>query len=159
MIPDRDRDSWIQTDPKKHAAACVKANERANGTLNPLIKMAKQCNVRAGKPLRSFHLEVMSYEAFTSAPARLPDGLHALLASLMDRVLGPCPNPAGAGPNITAGIPPEKRSAARDFLKRASEQAARALQLERDGKLDEAHFVWRELLGDAYPERGRAPTT
>lgn len=157
MIPDRKRKSWIETNPEKHRDACVKANERAVGKLNPLVKMAKHCNARAEKRLRSFHLEVMAYEAFGAPPARLSDGLQALLAFLADRVLRTCPNPAGAGPNIDDGMPPEERNAARDFLKRASEQAARALRLERENMTEEAHFLWRDLLGDPYPERGRAP--
>ncbi|MCC6552541.1 MAG: nucleotidyltransferase [Polyangiaceae bacterium] len=155
MIPDRDRRSWIKTDPERHRAACVAANERAGGKLNPLIKMAKQWNTLRGKPLRSFHIEVMSYKAFPAAPPSYAEGLQALFAFLAQRVLASCPEPAGAGPHVDAGMTSEERARARAALIAAANEVARALQLDREGRLEQAHAICRELLGTAYPERGR----
>jgi hypothetical protein len=156
MIPDIGRSGWINTIPERHREACVKANERAGGKLNPLIKMAKHWNTRHGKPLRSFHLEVMSYEAFASPAPSYAGGLRLLFAFLAQRVLASCPAPSGAGPHVDAGMTPGERSQIRGALSEAAERAAIALQLEREGRIEEAHAIWRALLGDAYPERGRA---
>lgn len=156
-IPDRDRDAWIRTNPEKHKAACVAANDRAGGKLNRLVKAAKRWNQRQPAPnqLRSFHLEAMSYGAFSTGPASFPEGLAALFAFLADRVLTSCPDPAGVGPHIDASMPQPDRTAARQSLLAAAKEAQRALQLDRQGHTEQAHWIWRELLGDDYPERGR----
>ena len=156
-IPDRDRKEWIRTNPEKHKAACIAANERAGGKLNQLIKAAKRWNCRQPEAarLRSFHLEVMSYEAFSTGPASFPEGLAALFGFLADRVLKTCAEPAGIGPNIDAGMTQTERTAARTALLAAAKTAERALEHDKAGRMQEAHKEWRALLGNDYPETGR----
>lgn len=156
-IPDRDRDEWIRTNPEKHRDVCIAANDRAGGKLNRLIKAVKRWNQRqaSASQLRSFHIEVMSYEAFSSGPASFPEGLATLFGFLVQRVLSVCPEPAGVGPHIDASMPQSERTAAREALLAASRAAQQAIQLDRQGATEQAHWLWRELLGEDYPERGR----
>lgn len=159
LIPDRVRKNWIRTNPKEHGRRCAEANERAGGKLNALIKMAKlwNCSNRdaAGrKPLRSFHLEVMTYSAFPPAPPRYPDGIQQLFAHLAESILRACPDPAGVGPHIDQGMKPEERQRLARTLKQAASRAREALDHETSKELGRAHRIWRELLGPAYPERG-----
>ena len=155
IIPDRERKSWIRTNPEVHRQALRIANERARNMLNPLIKAAKYWNAQNRKPLRSFHLEVMSYGAFKSPPASYPEGLRDLFGSLAASILYTCPDPAGIGPNIDDGMMQEERSRIQIALTQAAVVASRALLSERMGSIEEAHGAWRSLLGPAYPECGR----
>jgi predicted nucleotidyltransferase len=152
IIPDRGRDAWIQTNPKAHHKALTLANEKAGDKLNPLIKMAKQWKVAHGVPLRSFYLEVMSYGAFTSAPASYPEGARALFGHLAGAVLKACPDPAGVGPNIDAGMTQEARTKLREKLLEAEKKAGEALALDMARRTEEAHRTWKWLFGKAYPE-------
>ncbi len=154
MIPDRERQSWINTDPERHKAACTAANTRAGSKLNPLIKLAKQWNQEHGRVLRSFHIEVMSYSAFSSPPASYPEGITALFEYLASAVLVPCQEPAGVGPRIDAGMPSQERGKANQAFQQAATNARKALELDRLGRVREAHGIWRELFGVVYPERG-----
>lgn len=151
VIPDRERQNWIQTNPEQHKAAGIAANERAGNKLNLLIKAAKHWNNRNDKPLRSFHLEVMSYSAFSQAPTTYAEGLAKLFTHLAAAVLKSCPVPSSAGPNIDASMPPEERSAAQKKLLAAAEAAGRALAFERNQQIEKANAEWRGLLGPEYP--------
>ena len=160
LIPDSDRGSWIHTNPQSHKQAGIEANKRAGGMLNPLIKMAKYWNSNrgGGKLLRSFHLEVMSYDAFQRPPKGFPHGLHALFEHLAQRVLSPCRDPAAVGPRIDKGMPQDERNRLRVGLQQAAKTSAAALEYEAQGLSAYAHRCWWSLLGSAvYPEKGKEP--
>jgi hypothetical protein len=155
MIPDRDRKTWIRTNPEKHRQACIAANERAGGKLNRLIKAAKQWKNRHNiRLLRSFHVEVMAYGAFNGPPPNFPAALQALLEHLGNAIAARCPEPAGVGPHIDAGMPQEDRTRIQKALREAASFAKQALLLDAQGRTAEAHAVWGKLLGSTYPEKG-----
>jgi hypothetical protein len=155
MIPDRNRQSWINTNPKMHRQTLVEANERAGSKLNPLIKAMKCWNRAHEKPLRSFHLEVMSYGAFQSPPRTYAEGMRDLFSHLASAVLRACREPAGVGPNVDSGMPPQERQQIQLRLKDAAAKVEKAIALDAAKRTDEAHAIFRELLGPDYPERGR----
>lgn len=151
IIPDRELKNWIQTNPKQHEAAGIAANERAGNKLNLLIKAAKHWNNRNDKPLRSFHLEVMSYSAFSQAPTTYAEGLAKLFTHLASAVMVACPVPSSAGPNIDAGMTTADRTGIQSKLRKAAEAADRALVFERSQQIEKANAEWRGLMGAEYP--------
>jgi hypothetical protein len=156
MIPDVDRGAWINTNPEAHKKALADANIKAGSKLDALIKMAKHWKSHSGTKLRSFHLEVMAYGAFTSPPATYPEGLRDLFAHLATSILSSCPVPADiGGPNIDAGMTQTERTTIRTALTQATVSARQAIALNTEGRTEEAHGIWRGLLGPVYPERGR----
>jgi hypothetical protein len=157
-IPDREVEQWIRTAPERHRQACIEANERAGGMLNTLIKAAKCWNREQGKPLRSFHLEVMAYSIFYTKPDSYPEGLRDLFRGLAHAIQYRCREPAGLGPDLDHEFSDSQRAALRARLEAAAEEMDRALRAAEDGRTEEAHYYWRSLLGDTYPEKGRAPT-
>jgi hypothetical protein len=155
-IPDRERQSWIHTNPERHAELCKQADERAGHMLNRLIKSAKHWNATHGKNLPSFHIEVMAYKAFLRPPPGLLEGFGQLLAHLASAILSACPDPAGVGPNIDRGRDPEWRQQLSQQLRNAAQKVQRAVELARQGvsgPVAEAHQILHKLLGDVYPVR------
>jgi len=153
-IPDRHQSIWIKTNPELHKVKCVEANDRAGGALNQLIKAAKHWNslqrdANGDKPLRSFHLEVMSYGAFPGAPRNAREGMAFLFGYLARRVTLPCPEPAGLGPNLNAGLTPVELDRAQRALQDASAVASEAVDHEATHPWH-AHQCWRALFGAAY---------
>jgi hypothetical protein len=153
-IPDRHRSTWIKTNPERHKEKCIEANDRAGGALNQLIKAAKHWNclqrdANGDKPLRSFHLEVMAYSAFTAAPRTPREGMASLFGHLAQRMASPCPEPAGLGPNLDADLTPAERERARQVLQHASARAGEAVRYETS-HTPHAHQCWRELFGAGY---------
>jgi predicted nucleotidyltransferase len=158
-IPNRSRQNWIKTNPEVHKQRCIAANTNAGGMLNRLIKAAKHWNrghryKNGDKPLRSFHLEVMAYGAFTAKPADERRGLRDLFVSLESGINSRCPDPAGLGPDIDKDLSSVERQQARQMLQTAAQTARAAVQREEQGHYQEAWKLWRSLLGPEFP----APT-
>lgn len=154
-IPNRSRQNWIKTNPEVHGQLLIAANERAGGMLNRLIKAAKHWNrahaSSAGdKPLRSFHLEVMAYEAFQAKPRDERRGLYELLDFLSRRVTSACLDPARLGPNLDADLTPSERRRAQETLHESAQLALKALHHEERGQDQEAYKLWRQLLGPEF---------
>ncbi|MCB9797032.1 MAG: nucleotidyltransferase [Alphaproteobacteria bacterium] len=154
IIPDRDANAWIHSNPKIHQSLSTQANERAGKMLKPLTKAAKHWNYRMGKPLRSFHLEVMAWDIVTSKPASWLEGLATLFEGLAARVLYACPDPAGLGPRIDSVKDP---AGARARLREASVAAREACTFDAEGQHQFAHFRLRQLFSPEYPEKGLDP--
>jgi predicted nucleotidyltransferase len=154
IIPDGAGD-WLSTNPKTHQAQSTEANENAGKLLKPLLKTVKHAKNVHDAPARSFHLEVMSWDILTEKPSRHIDGLVDLLDGLAARVCDPCPDPAGLGPDIRPST--DRCITAQRWLEDMAELARDARDLAADGKLGEAHFKLRELLGPEWPEKGKKP--
>jgi hypothetical protein len=162
LVPDRHQRTWIRSNPEIHRERLVEANARAGGALNPLVKAAKHWNCRRvdakdEKPLRSFHLEVMAYEAFSSKPPDLRSGVARLFTFLSQRVLSPCAEPARLGPNLDADLTPGERQRAYVELSEAARVANAAVASEL-GNPTLAHQYWQQLIGPEYKPR-REPSS
>lgn len=156
IIPDAERQSWIATNPARHAELCNEADRRAGHVLKQLIKAVKHWNATHGKHLRSFHLEVMAYGA-TLRPSDSPlERFQHLLAQLAGKILQACPDPAGLGPRIDQGMTQSWRQERSLQLRNAADKAQTAIELDRQrqpGAAAQAHQILRKLLGDIYPGR------
>jgi len=158
-IPDSDIGRWIDTNPRIHKEHSTRANDQAGKKAKPLVKALKRWNaLQQPKALRSFHIELMVYNALLSPPASYAEGLEHLFTDLSERVMYPCPDPAGLGSNVDAGYAAGTRERAQALFRNAAGIARHALQAAADGRTEEAHFHWRSLLGESYPERGKEPS-
>jgi predicted nucleotidyltransferase len=153
LIAERDTGQWIRTNPRKHAELSTLANERAGKKLKPLLKAVKHWKrEHATGLLRSFHLEVMSYEAFPTPPAGYLEGLETLFSYLAQRVLRPCLDPAGLGPHVDARMSSGQREAARNLLQGAAREV-RLASAERTTNPEQAHARLKKLFGEEYRYR------
>lgn len=158
LIPDRDQGRWIRTNPEVHARLGQEANAASNSQLYPAVRAAKAWNELRGKPLRSFHLEVMAWEAMRGAGTQALDNLIQLFDGLSTRVTLPCPEPARLGPALSDGIPDPRK--AERLLAEAAATLRRARDHANAGRSGEAHWLLREVFGgQLYPERGKAPVS
>lgn len=160
-IPDRNPpdDRWIHSNPRKHKEHSTAANERTHGRAIPLVKALKHWN-NAQKPkkaLRSFHLELMVYAALQTKPESDAVGLMQLFEDLATRVMSPCPDPAGLAPDVAKDFPADRRQRAQALLREAAAIARKAVDAADSGRVEEAHFYWRSLFGERYPEVGKQP--
>lgn len=154
LIPERQTGKWILTNPRIHQKLSTQANELAGKKLKPLLKAVKHWNRHhASSPLGSFHLEVMSYSAFSSAPKDYLEGLEKLFSHLSQQVLSPCPDPARLGPNVDERMVTTQRGTAQQILA----SAARQVRLAREESTSDparAHGRLRDLFGEFYRQRG-----
>jgi len=145
---------WTETNPKIHYDLAVKAQEAYSGEWKGIVRMTKKWNAHQGKPVKpSFLIEVMAHQILHP-----PFGgdyrfeLKAFLASLADRIHETWEEPAKLGPPVSDSMDTAARNAAKQKLIAGSDAAARAIQLERQGKNGEALKVWRnEIFGPLFP--------
>jgi hypothetical protein len=154
-IPSRDGQGWIKTDPAALERVVTRANERAGSKLIPVIRAACHWSAGHGKPLSGLHLTALALRAMPSPPLSYPQALRQVFAKVADVGQRSCPEPGGVGPDLDAGLNQEQRSRIRLMFQDATRQADQALQYDRTWRSDEAHGVWRSLLGTAYPETGK----
>ena len=111
--------------------------------------MVKTWNREHDKPVKpSFLLEVMALELF--------DGdfggdyryeVKGFFSSAAERIFDEWADPAGLGPPVSDSMDQQKRTAARTTLTEAANQASRAIQLEKQGKVGEALRAWQGIFG------------
>jgi|SRR5271157_1132721 len=154
-IPDTTTTSgWTATDPEVHYGLAVEAQKNYDGAWKGLVRMTKKWNVFHGKPVKpSFLIEVMALQLL-HPPFGGDYGyeIKAFLASLADRIHETWSDPAKLGPPVSDTMDKSARDAAKVKLLAGSDAAARAIQLERQGKNGEALKVWRnEVFGPLFP--------
>ncbi|RKH02097.1 nucleotidyltransferase [Corallococcus carmarthensis] len=156
LIPERGTNRWIQTNPRLHAERCREADRVAGHMLNPLIKTVKHWNrEQQSSPLRSFHLEAMSYGAFRAPPANggKLETLKTLFEHLTASVQRPCPDPAHLGEHVDANMSVTQRVAAQQVLNSAAVELGHVLR-EEPSDPAMAHRRLRRLFGNAYRDHG-----
>ncbi|QRN96602.1 nucleotidyltransferase [Archangium violaceum] len=154
LIPERHTGQWILTNPRIHQTLSTEANEAAGKKLKPLLKAVKHWNRNhSSSPLRSFHLEVMSYSAFPSPPGDYLEGLEILFSHLSQKVLGTCPDPARLGPDVDARMKPLQKTSAQQVLASAAREVRLARE-ESDSNPPSAHGRLKKLFGEFYRDRG-----
>lgn len=150
LIPERQTSQWIRTNPQIHRERSTAANERAGKKLKPLLKAVKHWNRKQdSSPLGSFHLEVMSYDAFPQPPQGYLEGLEGLFSFLSQRVLRPCEDPAVRDQKVDSWMTPTQREAARQLLESAARTMKLVLQEEKSSPA-QAHQRLRALFGPEY---------
>lgn len=151
-IPDRDLGKWVKTNPEVHKAKATEKNKALAGKWVPLVKMLKRWNRSANKPISpSFLVEVMALELVDPPVNSYSSEIRRFFAAALDGILHDWPDPAGYGPPVSDQMTAEKRQAAVAALRAAEVKAARAVNLEQQGKNGEALGLWREVMGKYFP--------
>ena len=145
---------WTETNPEVHYDLAVRAQEKYSGEWKGIVRMTKKWNANQGKPVTpSFLIEVMALELLYppfGGDYRLE--IKSFLASLADRLDETWADPAKLGPPVSDGMNQVQRDAAKVKLRAGSDAAARAIQLEKQGKNGEALRVWRsDVFGPMFP--------
>ncbi len=148
------KSGWTETNPEMHYDLAVKAQERYSGEWKGIVRMCKKWNAFHGKPIKpSFLIEVMALEVLHPPfGGDLRYEIKALLASLADRIHEAWADPAGLGPPVSDSMDKAACDAARSALMKGSDAAARAIQIERQGKNGDALRAWRsDVFGPLFP--------
>jgi hypothetical protein len=149
-IPDT-RSGWISTNPKTHHELTTHKNKDCEEQFVPFVKMIKGINRELWDPIDpSFLVEVMALELVNPPFSRYQDEIVLFLATAVDELDQPWPDPAGLGPDVNT-MTVAKRSAARRALLDAQLIAERALWLEDNDQERAAVAEWRKLFGWRMP--------
>jgi hypothetical protein len=153
--------TWIRTSPQKHVEISSKINKRAAGLLVPSVKMLKAWNRAAGRPLRSFHLEVLAWKVLDPGWRAAwfgpglglgsdPENVARFFAEAPGRLRRKLPDPAREEGDLGAYLTDGAREDAISRLETAATRCRRAEQMVVDGDVAGAYAVYRKIFGDAF---------
>jgi len=150
-IPNTTTGKWLRTNPKTHHELSTAKNKACDDKYVPLVKMVKGINRETGDTVQpSFLLEVMALELVKAPFGRYQDEVRWFLASAIDHLDDPWPDPAGHGPDVNTMTTAE-RATARTRLTGALAIAEEAIRLEDSGQQRAAVEEWRRIFGNRMP--------
>jgi hypothetical protein len=156
LIPNSVSQSWISTDPKKHVEIISAANKKHNGDFIPLIKMIKGWNKNNNKYFRSFHLEVVAFEALNEVLiSDFPSGIRYFFDKGRTLIARQNLDPAGYGGDVGSYINTEekiKEAVAKFQL--AYDRAIKAEDYAARGYIEKAVDMWIKIFGNYFPAYG-----
>ena len=160
LIPDRNREEWILTNPPAHTSWTEDINASADGNFKPLVKLFKwwrrQHPTIAKKPkgfvLECIVAECMDYEEtyYGELFVKTLEGIVGKYEIYVDLNMVPyISDPGGTGNNVTDGITPEAFAGFYNKVKAHAELGRKALN-ETD--VEKATKLWKKIFGDRFPK-------
>lgn len=153
-IPDTYQEgrSWVRTNPRQYKNMFQASNQARGDRPKRLARLAKDYNDRSGKPVSSYHMEVMAYQYARTQPQDAPmdeivDGFFERLPS---KVRQGTKDPVYDNQRVDDGMDRETRREAVKKSKKARKHIRRARELKKQGKTEEAKEEYRKVLGDDF---------
>jgi hypothetical protein len=155
LIPNSTERRWIETNPKVHETFLSTANAAHNGSLVPLVKMIKAWNRAAGRPLRSFYLELLVQSVLHNVTVSDdPSGCRYVFDHAREKVRYTLPDPSGLAKTGVSGLQGVTVQQAIGRLQLAYNRAISAERLAGRGRIADAVEEWRKIFGNAFPAQG-----
>jgi hypothetical protein len=150
-LPDG-KGGWLTTDPDEHDAYIARRHSELSDRLKPLIRIFKRWNNEHSKYLKSFHLEVMVANIFTSLGSDSRDASEKLFKWAQNNIT--VSDPAGHSGDLSSYLSYTNRQNLMSNLEASRQRAAKANKAEREGDHEEAIRLWRIIYGDEFPAYG-----
>jgi hypothetical protein len=153
-IPDTYQEgrSWVRTNPRQYKNMFQASNQARGGRPQKLARLAKDYNDRNGKPVSSYHMEVMAYQYARTQPRDTPtdelvDGFFERLPS---KVRQGTKDPVYDTQRVDEGMDWETRREAVKKSRKARKHIRRAKKLKEQGKTEAAKEEYRKVLGEDF---------
>src|SRR5690606_36829855 len=111
-IPNPENTRWVTTCPTRVSSQLTEVNQRLSGKVVPVIKLAKAICYANDIDVKSYHLENMALQAFSSYTGQqtLSPMLKHLFNQAKSLVLQPMSDPCGQSADITSGLSSNDRA-------------------------------------------------
>ncbi len=140
---------WLMTAPTVANAWYSEKNKTLGYNLSPLVRLLKAWNRAHSKHFRSFHLETVAGETFSSLGGNYRDALQKFFEwapSYLD-----VSDPGRQGGSLSSYLTWSGRQELLRALSAAADRARKANEAEARGDHAEAKRLWRIILGDTFP--------
>jgi hypothetical protein len=145
-IPERNNSMWVRSAPE-HLNDLVAGRHAEWLQFAKLVRVLKRWNSDHGTHMKSLVVEVLALDHLPVADR--PTAVARFFAAAQEAVWSPVCDPAGLCGEIQ---PDMDRGAASSALASAANAAARAVEAGARGEGRRAMCLWREVLGDIFPE-------
>lgn len=143
---------WLTTDPDQHATWISQRNSALSYQLAPMSRMIKRWNNVHSKYLKSFHIEVMIANVFSTMNDDSRDASEKFFRWAPNSI--DVSDPANHSGNLASYLTLAQRTLLLINMQSAQQRAAQALYAEQRGSHAEAIRLWRLIFGDEFPAYG-----
>jgi hypothetical protein len=148
LLPSGDG-SWIRTAPFVANKWFTDKNAELAYNLAPLVRLLKKWNKAHSKRLRSFHLETIAGNTFSSLNANRRTGLQKFFEWAGNHL--DVSDPGRQSGLLSDYLSYNARTEIKQSFEVAAERAAKAIIAEESNDHEEAKRLWRIVLGSSFP--------
>lgn len=141
--------SWLPTSPLLGTQWYLDKNKALGSNLTPLVRLLKKWNQNHSKRLRSFHLETIAANVFSSLSSNPKNGLLRFFEWAPGALN--VEDPGGQSGILSTYLNQFSRSEVMKSLDLAHDRVARAIEAEEKDKMDDAFALWQMVLGPDFP--------
>ena len=149
-IPDTHEQKWIHTDPRRYKRVMESVDKQHNGRVSEVVKVVKGWNEANGKPLKSYHIEIMVYNHYKNQPKNntsLNEDVRSVFRELPWRIRGQTNDPIISNNRVDTYLSYSKRSEATAKAQRANKNLDTAANLYDEGKNKQADKKLKQTFG------------
>lgn len=140
---------WINTAPTVANSWFAGRNAELGYNVAPLVRLLKKWNNAHSKRIKSFHLETMAANAFTSLNGNRQDALAKFFQWAPTNL--DVSDPGAQSGLLSTGLSWGDRMEIQNSFKSAAERATKALDAEARGDHAESKRLWGIILGSTFP--------
>ncbi len=152
-VPDMNTETWIASQPKRHATEMEQSNQDFGKEFKRIVKMIKWWNHQHSSLLESYHIEVMALKSLTGTFSDYPWDIYQFFKSMVNLVNGPLYHNVDF---VDTYLNWKKREEALKRLERARDLASQAWYKTYNSNDDHkgAIEIYRQIFGDKFPNYG-----
>ncbi len=150
-IANRDNGTWDESDTRLVIEAVQTRNQECKGGFVRQVRMVKHWGREALTTIPGFVLECLAYAVITSAQEH-PSALSAVFHEGATLVGAGTVNVPGSDENALDRLTDDEKATLEDALMTAAKRATEALDVAERGDHEAAIDIWRNLVGDPFPE-------
>lgn len=152
-IPNYDG-GWMRSSPDTHNAYVKREHERLKNELKPLIQLIKAWKYYNKVAIISFYLELrITKYAEGEKYINHSEDFKRILNALVNNELADMNDPMGISGRVPSTKTEGQRGSAMSKLEADLERANKALEAEKNGKIDEAFRLWDIIFNNNFPAR------
>lgn len=149
LLPAGDK-TWIRTSPFKANSWFSGKNTELNGHLLRLVRLLKKWNRAHSTRLKSFHLETVAANTFSSLGSNQRTNLRDFFDWAPNHLH--VSDPGGHSSDLSSYLSYSDRQEVNRSLSAAHTRAKKAVEAESVGNHAEAKRLWGVVLGDDFPD-------
>ncbi len=152
-VPDMNSESWIKSNPLRHAKKLSKKNQDYGPEFKRIIKMIKWWNHQHSSLLESYHIEVMVLKGLTGKFSNYPGAIYSFFDKAVDLANSPLWYEESF---VDSYLTESKRQEVVKRLETARDKAFEAWHRTYGSNADHkgAIMIWRQIFGGEFPAYG-----
>ncbi len=158
QIPDKEFEGYIRTSPHQHQELITSHNNKYPNFIR-IVKMIKIWKRKITKSnnnhlkLKSFHIEMLALKAINKNTSNYRDGVILFFKRAEDLIKEKLIDPINLSGDISSYLSEQNKKDLSELMKEVNEKIVTLVDLENQGKHQDAISGWRGIFGHPFPKK------